>query len=112
FQVGRRMGAGYPASYVSLLGVGMELERDVVMITGDYRSYVDPGVARNSDVIKRLNPPQRFPTVDAAVRAYPSAIHPLDVGGLELTPDEYYRLILNIDMGAQFYFRENIPGRY
>ena len=25
----------------------------------------------------------------------------------ELTADEYYRFILNIDMGGQFYFREN-----
>jgi len=34
-------------------------------------------------------------------------VHPADVGGTALTPDEYYLLILNIDMGAQYYFREN-----
>jgi hypothetical protein len=34
----------------------------------------------------------------------------VDVGGTELTPDEYYLLILNIDMGGQFFFRENKDG--
>ena len=33
-------------------------------------------------------------------------IHPTS-SAAELTPDEYYRLILNIDMGGQFFFREN-----
>ena len=32
------------------------------------------------------------------------------MGGTELTPDEYYLLILNIDMGGQFFFRENRDG--
>ena len=32
----------------------------------------------------------------------------MDVGGTELTPDEYYLLELNIDMGAQYFFRENL----
>jgi hypothetical protein len=27
---------------------------------------------------------------------------------LELTADEHYLLILNIDMGGQFFFRENL----
>jgi hypothetical protein len=31
----------------------------------------------------------------------------VDVGGTDLTSDEFYRFILNIDMGGQFYFREN-----
>jgi hypothetical protein len=37
-------------------------------------------------------------------------IHPLDVGGEELTVDEYYALILAIDSGVQFYSREFNPG--
>lgn len=112
--VGEKAGMGYdfPASYISLLGVGEMLGEDLVEITGDYRTYVTPGSARESDVVKRLNPPQRFPSVDTGVRAFKDVkLHPVDVGGKELTPDEYYQLILNIDMGAQFYFRENKGGK-
>jgi Hydrazine synthase alpha subunit middle domain len=106
--VGERMQYDFPASYVSLVGLGMELGENVVQIAGDYRTYITPGSAVKSDVIKRLNPPQRFPVVDAATRAFPGMpVHPADVGGTALTPDEYYLLILNIDMGAQYYFREN-----
>ena len=60
----------------------------------------------------RLRPPQRFPAVDTAVRAFPGPTHPADVGGTELTPDEYYLLMLNFDMGGQFFFRENKTGAY
>jgi hypothetical protein len=106
--VGEKMQYSFPASYVSLIGLGMELGENTVQITGDYRTYITPGSALKSDVIKRLNPPQRFPAVDESVRAFAGMpMHPADVGGTALTADEYYRLILNIDMGAQFYFREN-----
>ena len=107
--VGERQDYDYPASYVSLLGLDMELgENQVEIISPDgMPSYVTPGHARRSALIRKLNPPQRFPTVDPAVRAFEGAVHPRDVGGEELTPDEYYRIILNIDMGAQYFFREN-----
>jgi hypothetical protein len=106
--VGERMQYTFPASYVSLVGLGMELGENEVKITGDYRTYITPGSAVQSDVIKRVNPPQRFPTVDTSVRAFSGMpVHPADVGGTALTPDEYYLLVLNIDMGAQYYFREN-----
>lgn len=96
------------ASYVSLVGIDMALGDNNVQITGEQFSYITPESALNSEVIRRLNPPQRFPAVDTNVRAFPGKpVHPVDVGGTELTPDEYYRLILNIDMGAQFLFREN-----
>jgi hypothetical protein len=57
---------------------------------------------------KWLNPPQRFPS-DKTVRAFPelAKVHPTDVGGQELTADEYYLLILSIDMGGQYFSREN-----
>jgi hypothetical protein len=114
--VGERKGNyDYPASYVSLIGLDMELGENVVKVMGTdgmpMVSYVTPGSARNSKVIQKLNPPQRFPAVDLGKRAFPGAVHPVDVGGTELTPDEYYLLILNIDMGAQFFFRENKPAR-
>jgi hypothetical protein len=109
--VGERNDYDYPASYVSLIGLEMELGENVVTVQSangmPMQSFVTPGEARSSLVVKKLNPPQRFPAIDPAVRAFPGPTHPADVGGTELTPDEYYLLILNIDMGAQYFFREN-----
>jgi hypothetical protein len=109
--VGERNDYDYPASYVSLIGLEMELGENVVTVQSangmPMPSFVSPGSARDSLVVKKLNPPQRFPAIDPAVRAFPGPSHPADVGGTELTPDEYYLLILNIDMGAQYFFREN-----
>jgi len=57
---------------------------------------------------------QRYP-LDATVRAFTdrsstagAISHAAQVGGAELTPDEIYLLTLNIDMGGQFFFRENL----
>jgi hypothetical protein len=110
--VGERMSNDFTASYISLVGLGMELGENVVTIMGDYKPFIAPGEAIKSDVIKKLNPPQRFPSVDTNTRAFAGMpIHPTDVGGQALTPDEYYLLILNIDMGAQYFFRENKGGK-
>jgi hypothetical protein len=108
--VGERRSYDFPASYISLVGLGMELGENTVEIMGDYKPFIAPGAAKDSDVIKKLNPPQRFPTVNPDLHAFPGPQHPADVGGQALTPDEYYLMILNIDMGAQFYFRENKGG--
>jgi hypothetical protein len=93
------------------MGLGEIIGDHVVTVTGDgyaQYGYVSAGSAKDSAIIKRLNPPQRFPAVDTKVRAFSAGgVHPTDVGGTELTPEEYYRFILNIDMGGQFYFREN-----
>jgi hypothetical protein len=91
------------------MGLGEILGDDVVTITGNYNQYgyVSAGSAKDSQIIKMLNPPQRFPAVDMNVRAFPGQTHAATVGYPELTADEYYRLILNIDMCGQFYFREN-----
>jgi Hydrazine synthase alpha subunit middle domain len=110
--VGERMTGAFTASYISVMGLGEILGEDVVKITGAYNQYgyVTPGSAKDSPIIKQLNPPQRFPAIDAATRAFAAGgIHPNDVGHpeWELTPEEYYRFILNIDLGGQFYFREN-----
>jgi hypothetical protein len=59
-------------------------------------------------VIKKLNPPQRFPADPTPRLPRPAA--PGRRGRTGPHPDEYYLLILNIDMGAQFYFRENKGG--
>jgi hypothetical protein len=108
--VGEKKSYDFPASYISLVGLGMELGENTVEIIGDYKPFIAPGSAMNSDVIKKLNPPQRFPAVNGDVHAFPGPQHPADVGGQALTPDEYYLMILNIDMGAQYYFRENKGG--
>jgi len=112
--VGEKMTGDFTASYISLAGLGEITGEDVVTITGDQQAaqgYISFGSAATSKVIQMLNPPQRFPSVNTSVRAFPGATHPVDVAGVELTPDEYYLLILNIDMGGQFFFRENRPGR-
>jgi hypothetical protein len=112
--VGEKMTSDFTASYLSLMGLGEILGEDVVQITGDYvgrYGYVVAGSAKDSAVVQKLNPPQQFPSQDESVRYDPTAaIHPLDAGAAAaLSPDEYYRLILSIDMGGQFYSRENNP---
>jgi hypothetical protein len=95
------------------MGLGEILGDDVVTVTGTgaYAQYgfVSPASAKDSAIIKKLNPTQRFPAIDTSVRAFTTAPHMTAVGHpeWELTPEEYYRFILNIDMGGQFYFREN-----
>jgi hypothetical protein len=112
--VGEKMTGNFTASYLSVMGLGEILGEDVVQVTGTYMQYgyAQGGSARDSQIVQMLNPPQRFgangvTAIDTNTRAFTNPIHPVDVGGTELTPDEYYRLILNIDMGGQFFFREN-----
>jgi hypothetical protein len=111
--VGERQDYEFPASYVSLIGLDMEFGENDVMVVGDKKSFIAPGSARSSLLMKTLNPPQQFPA-DAKVRAFPDMpVHVIEkLGGADkdLTPDQYYQLILNIDMGAQFFFRENKNG--
>ena len=96
--------------------IEVAIEENQVVVTADDMMpvvpYVRPGSAKASRVIAKLNPPQRFPSIDMNTRAFPGPAHPADVApNMALTADEYYLLILNIDMGAQFYFRENKPGK-
>lgn len=107
--VGEMMTGDFTASYLSLMGLGEILGEDVVEITGAYNQYgyVQAGSAVQSPLMKKLNPPQQFPAANAAVRAFPGSTHATDVGAPDLTAEEYYRLILSIDMGGQFFSREN-----
>jgi hypothetical protein len=111
----------YTASYISLLGPQMAFRERQVMVTGEPVEYVTPGNASSSILIKMLNPPARYPQVDLTDRAFPNMpIHPAEVGvynGIDgaapqhqLTPDEYYLLMLTIDNGGQYYYRENKPA--
>jgi hypothetical protein len=111
--VGNFMMDGYSASYLSLAGPDMEaIEKAHVVVTGDLKVYMKPLDAAHSPLITKLNPPQQFPNQDLAVRAFPTGTNPPHAAavGQELTADEYLRLILAADMGANFYSRENKTG--
>ncbi len=125
--VGEDMASYFTTSYISVMGLGEMLGENVVQITGNPgitgmvpASYVSPGSATDSEIIKMLNPPQRFPSVNMTVRKFPLKYVPpqgtstadfaADHASVQLTADEYYLLILNIDMGGQFFFRENLDS--
>ncbi len=111
FEVGDAMLSGFTVSHLSLLGpLMMDLEDSGLEVEGDLPIYVDPTRARESALIQKLNPPQIYPEPDTSVRAFDGPVHPVDVGGEELTPDEYYLLIMMADMGGQFLSRENIAN--
>jgi hypothetical protein len=113
YGVGETMVSGYSASHLSLLGpMMMELEEENpnIVIMGDLPVYVRPNDARGSIVVQKLNPPQLYPTVDVNERAFSGLSHPADVGGIELTPDEYNAIILMADSGGQYYAREYLPA--
>jgi hypothetical protein len=113
YGVGDEMFSGYSASHLSLMGPDMmELEEAGLVITGTIKIYVEPGSARDSELIKKLNPVQQFPTQNPNVRAFDVGQFPAHAAavGQELTPDEYYLMVLMADLGGQFYSRENAPG--
>ncbi len=124
---------GFTASHLSIMGPAMTFEekqiryvcpQDPMGTLGTCpqpKAHIEPGSAADSNVIKMLNPPQRYPSVDMNHRAFGNApAHPAEVGVIaghdgadpkyQLTADEYYLLILASDMGGQFYSRENAPG--
>lgn len=100
----------FSASYLSLAGPDMEaVEENNLMVTGNFKVYMNPQDSRNSEVIKILNPTQIFPTANTGVRAFNTTPHAQAKGFTDLTPTEFYKLILATDMGANFYARENNP---
>jgi hypothetical protein len=118
--VGERATGDFTASYLSLMGLGEILsDTDVTYDPAPPKQYVEAGSAMDSLVVRMLNPVQRFPA-NASVRAFPDRTfqnmpltngaisHAAEIGSPELTADEHYLLILNIDMGGQFFFRENL----
>jgi hypothetical protein len=117
---GMGMTATYSASYFSMVGPDMEaIGENNLMITGTLPCKTvdnNPTVecleatnARGSYAIRLLNPTKLFPTADTAVRAFPGQSHAQLKGFQELTPTEFYKLILAADMGANYYARENNP---
>lgn len=99
----------YSASYFTMAGPDMEaIEKGGLMITGNFKVYMNPQDSRGSEVIKKLNPTQLFPTPNQSVRAFNTTPH--STGNYtELTPTEFYKLILAADMGVNYYARENNP---
>ncbi|HTB60065.1 MAG TPA: hypothetical protein VLC06_19465 [Polyangia bacterium] len=107
--VGEKMTGDFTASYLSLMGLGEILGDDVVQITGTPPNYVVAAAAEASTLMTQyLNPPQRYP-VDMNTRLMPGVMpHLLQEGQADMTADEYYLLELNIDMGGEYFFRENL----
>ena len=101
----------FTASYFSIAGPDMEaIEDNNLMITGNFKQYMMPENAAGSTLIQMVNPTQLFP-VDTTKRAFTTTPHS-SVGydsGRELTPTEFYKLILAADMGVNYYARENNP---
>jgi hypothetical protein len=99
----------YSASYFSIAGPDMEeLEMGGNTIVGSFKQYGSPQDSRSSELIKVINPFQIFPQPDTGVRAFATAPHSTGRYA-ELTATELYKLILAIDMGLNFYARENNP---
>jgi hypothetical protein len=104
-------GATYSASYFSLAGPDMEaVEKNHLMISGHFVDNMTvPLRARESLVIQRLNPTRVFPTAAAGTHAFSTPAHLQALGKPELSARDSYMLILAIDMGMNYYARENNP---
>jgi hypothetical protein len=97
---------GYPASYATLLYPSAMMGE--VEITGDVPDppWVIPGSARQSRLVAKVNASD----ADGEEWAWPTASHPEDVGGPELTVEERLMLIRMADLGGQYYSRRNVEG--
>ena len=89
------------------------ISRGNLVISGNFQVYLNPADAHGSMAVQKVNPTKLYPTVDATTRAFATSPHSADTnnynGAGELTPTEFYALILAADMGANFYARENNP---
>ena len=94
----------YPASYVSLFFPStMEMGMGNAERTGDVPPmWAIPGSARESAMIKKLN----VKAVDGTFAWGVPAMHPEDKG-VTLTDEERAQLVQSIDVGGQFYARQN-----
>jgi hypothetical protein len=100
----------FTASYFSMIGPDPEaVERNHLMISGNFKAYLNPEDAHGSIAIQKLNPTRLFPTPDPSVRAFATPAHLTALGKTDLTPQEFYTLILVTEMGGSFYARENKP---
>jgi hypothetical protein len=112
-EIGDLMMTGYSASHMSLIGPMMaDLEEAGLVITGDFKVYIEAGSARDSELITKLNPVQQYPEQNMGNRAFDGEGHVVEMLGAEndLTADEYHLFVLMADAGGQYYSRENAPG--
>ena len=120
---GNGMIESFSPSYFSMVGPDMDaITEGGMVISGDFKVYLNPEDAHDSIAIQMLNPTVQFPTAcDASVagnncqRAFATTPHSQDAYGghyPELNPMEFYTMILAADMGANFYSRENNPGNF
>jgi hypothetical protein len=100
----------YPASYWTMAGPDMEaIEKGGLVVSGNFKVYMNPEDAHGSIAIQYVNPTQLFPSVNPNVRAFTTQPHSAAQGYTELSPQEFYTLILAADMGVNYYARENNP---
>jgi hypothetical protein len=131
FEYGMMTG-DYTASHISMLLIaGMMAEEGVEVVVDEaqpFQAYMVPGSARDSIVVKYVQPEQVYPTHDPNVLAFSGEMkpngqpyapaHPSETtDGFDpaihrpLTAAEKYILILAADMGGQYYSLENAPGQ-
>jgi hypothetical protein len=111
---GMDLAGEWPASYFSLAGPDPEaIDEANLVIGGNYKAYTKPQNARESLLMEKLNPTQLFPEPNTTRRAFTTVPHSVNPQGgtryTELTPTEFYKLILAIDHGMNYYARENNP---
>jgi hypothetical protein len=93
-----------------MAGPDMEaIEEGNLVISGNFKTYMNPQDSRGSAVIQKMNPTVQFPA-QGGTRAFPGNGHMADLGRADISADEMYLLILAADMGVNFYARENNPG--
>jgi hypothetical protein len=104
-------GATFSSSYFTMAGPDMEaLERGNFKTGPGFQVYMNPLDARGSIAIQLLNPTQLFPVDVNAPRAFPGTTPHMMGRGTDLTPTEFYLMILAADMGVNYYARENKPA--
>jgi hypothetical protein len=104
----------FSASYFTMAGPDMEaIQKGNLMITGNFKVYLNPEDAHGSIAVQKVNPTQLFPTANTNQRAFSTAPHSATTGNYggagELSAQEFYELILAADMGVNYYARENNP---
>lgn len=106
---GEDLAGEWTASYFSIAGPDMEaIEEGNLVVSSEFKVYMEPQDARGSLLIQKVNPTQLYPA-PSSQRAFPTSPHST-IGYPELTSTEFLKLILAADMGVNFYARENNPG--
>ena len=107
---GMDLAGEWSASYFSVAGPDMEaIEKGDLVVSSNFKVYMEPQNARGSIMIQKLNPTRVFPQ-PSAERAFTTSPHSAGNRYPELTTTEFLKLIMAADMGVNYYARENNPG--